>query len=60
MQQLKINNANGLLKSRSEAGFLIKGSKTFPLYLSRLRVKVLNCLLDCKRKTDKHDDANNV
>ena len=42
----KMNNKNGQLKLRSEAGFLIKGSITTPLYSSRLRVEVLNYLFD--------------
>jgi len=49
---IKMNNTNGQLKSRSEAEFPIKGSRT-SLYFSKLRVKVLNCLLTWKRKTDK-------
>jgi len=35
MQQLIMNSANGQFKSRSEARFSIKGSKTSPLYSSR-------------------------
>ena len=31
-------------KTRSEAKFPVKGSRTSPLYSSRLGVKVLNCL----------------
>ena len=52
---IKENNANDQLKLRSEAGFPIKGSRTSPLYSSRLRVEVLNYLLDWKRKIDKYE-----
>jgi len=40
-----MNDTNGQLKSRSEAGVPINGSKTSPLYSSRQLVEVLNCLL---------------
>ena len=53
MQLLKMNNANGQLKIRSEAGFPVKGFKTFPLYSFRLGVDVLNCLLIKMSETDK-------
>ena len=46
----KMNDANGQLKSRSEAGFPMKGSRTSPLYFSRQWVEVLNCLLDWESK----------
>ena len=36
------------LKSRSEAGFPMKGSRNSSLYSSRQWVEVLNCLLDLK------------
>ena len=54
-----MNNVNGQLKSRSEAGFSMKGARTFPLYSSRQWVEVLNCLLDWERKNDNRDDARN-
>ena len=41
-----MNNVNGQLKLRSEAGFPMKGYKTSHLYSSRQWVEVLNCLLD--------------
>jgi len=50
-----MNNEHGQLKSRSEVGFPIKGSRVSPLYSSSLRVEVLNSLLDWKRKTDKYE-----
>jgi len=43
--EFKTNDANGQLKTRCEAGFPVKGSKTYSLYSSRLGVEVLNCLL---------------
>ena len=41
-----MNDANSQLKSRSEAGFPMKGSRFSPLYFSRQWVEVLNYLLD--------------
>ena len=41
-----MNDANGHLKSRSEAEFPMKGSKTSLLYSSRQWVEVLNCIID--------------
>ena len=41
-----MNDTNGQLKSRSEARFSIKGSRTSLLYSSKQWVEVLNCLLD--------------
>ena len=57
---IKMNNANDQLKSRSETEFSINDFRTSPLYSSRLRVEVLNCLPNCKRKTDKLNDISNV
>ena len=48
-----INDTNGQLKKRSEAGFSLKGSRTSPLYSYRLGVEVLNCLLIEMSETDK-------
>jgi len=42
-----MNDANGQLKSRSEARFPMKDSRT-SLYSSRQWVDMLNCLLDWK------------
>jgi len=42
-------------KTKSEAGFPVKGSKTSPLYFSRLGVKVLNCLLVEMTETNKYE-----
>ena len=53
MQQLKMNNANSELKTRSKAEFLVKDSRTSPLYFSRLGVEVLNFLLVEISETDK-------
>jgi len=41
-----MNDANDQLKSRSEVGLPMKGSRTSLLYPFRQRVKVLKCLLD--------------
>ena len=46
----KINNAKCQLKSRSEAGFPMKGFRTSHLYSSRHWVEMLNCLLDLESK----------
>ena len=51
--EFKMNDANDQLKTRSEARFSVKGSKTSPLYSSRLEVEVLNCLLVEISETDK-------
>ena len=40
-----MNDANNQLKSRSEAGFPIKGSRISPLYYSTVGVEMLNYLL---------------
>ena len=41
-----MNDANNQFKSRSEARFPMKGSRTSSLYSSRQWVEVHNCLLD--------------
>ena len=51
--EFKMNDANDQLKTRSEIGFLMKGSRTSSLYFSRLGVEVLNCLLVEMSETDK-------
>ena len=48
-----MNNPNGQLKTRSEAEFPMKGSKTSPLYSSRFGVELLNCLLVEMSETEK-------
>ena len=45
-----MNDTNDQLKSRSEDGFPMKGSRTSPLDFSRQWVEMLNCLLDLKSK----------
>ena len=51
--KFKMNDANGQLKIRSEAGFSVKGSRTSFLYSSKLGVEVLKCLLVEMSETDK-------
>ena len=50
---IKNKKYNGQLKIRSEAGFPLKGSRTSPLYSSKLGVEVLICLLVEMSETDK-------
>jgi len=42
-------------KTRSEAEFPIKGSRTSPLNSSGLKVEVHNCFLTWMRKTEKYE-----
>ena len=53
--KFKMNDANGQLKIRSEAGFSVKGSRTSFLYSSKLGVEVLKCLLVEMSETDKYE-----
>ena len=46
MNNYKMNDANGQLKSRSKVQFPMKGSKNSPLYSSRQWIEMLNCQLD--------------
>ena len=48
-----MNDTNSQLKTRSEAGFSVKGFRTSPLYSSTLGVEVLNCLLIEMSENDK-------
>jgi len=60
--EFKMNDAYGQLKIRTEVRFPVKGSKTSPLYSSRLGVEVLNYLLnEMMKPTSKNDeyDASN-
>ena len=43
--EFKMNYTNCQLKTRSEARFSMKSSRTSPLYSSKLGVVMLNCLL---------------
>ena len=52
MRNLK-NDANSQLKTRSEAEFPVKGSKTYTIYSSKLEIEVFNCLLIEMSETDK-------
>ena len=52
---IKMNNQMVNSKTRSEAGFPIKGSRASPLNSSRLRVEVHNCLLPWIRQTNKYE-----
>jgi len=45
-----LNDANGQVKTRSEAKFSVKGSKTSQLYSSRLGVEVLVWSKKCEVK----------
>jgi len=51
--KFKMNDVNRQLKIRSEAGFPMKGTRTSPLYYSRLEVEVFNCLLIEMSETNK-------
>jgi len=50
-----MNNKNGQLKTRSEAKFPMKGSRTSSLNSFRLRVEMHTFLLSLRRKTDKYE-----
>ena len=51
--EFKMNDINGELKIRSEARFPMKGSRTSPLYSSRLGIEVFDCLLIEMSEIDK-------
>ena len=51
--ECKMSDANSQLKVRSEVRLPMKGSRTSPLYSSRLGVEVLNCLLVEMSEIDK-------
>jgi len=38
----------------------MKGSRTYPLYFSKLEVEVLNCILVEMSETDKYDEECNA
>ena len=52
---IKMNDKMVNSKTRSEVEFPMNDCRTSPLNSFKLRVEMHNCLLTCKKKTDKHE-----